>query len=269
MTYKSMPKIIERKIGPTCYDCERTKCICIDARTCPDFRPKDDRTFTWTAPTGKEYSYEWGFGRVTNTTKDDLYNLTIDAMMTKKEKENMTATYFDKLVDSYIKTSGISSFDYTSYANLRKRFEIKDVIFNPPATIVFWVDGTKTVVKAQGSDNFNPEAGLALCFMKRALGNKGNYNNTLKKYAGQYQFVKEVAETEFSSMNELAAFMENARNRTWKIYYEMYDENGEFIAGGKHYREYSRKCDATRIANKTYGHIPGAKIIITQDVHIK
>jgi hypothetical protein len=61
-------------------------------------------------------------------------------------------------------------------------FRIKKVIFNKPATIVYWEDGTKTVVKCGKDDTYSEEAGLALCFMKKALGNKGNYNNTFKKY---------------------------------------------------------------------------------------
>lgn len=56
------------------------------------------------------------------------------------------------------------------------------VIFNNPATIVLWEDGTKTVVKAQDGEFFDQEKGLALCFMKKALGNQGNYNNMFKKY---------------------------------------------------------------------------------------
>lgn len=59
---------------------------------------------------------------------------------------------------------------------------IKNVIFNDPATIVFWVDGTKTVVKAQDGDIFDPEKGLAMAISKKALGNKGNYCNELKKW---------------------------------------------------------------------------------------
>lgn len=55
------------------------------------------------------------------------------------------------------------------------------VIFNEPATIVIWKDGSKTVVKCQKNDEYDPEKGLALCFMKKALGNKGNFNNILKK----------------------------------------------------------------------------------------
>lgn len=55
------------------------------------------------------------------------------------------------------------------------------VIFNESATIVIWKDGSKTVVKCQKNDEYDPEKGLALCFMKKALGNKGNFNNILKK----------------------------------------------------------------------------------------
>lgn len=64
----------------------------------------------------------------------------------------------------------------------RKRFEIKKVIFSNPATIVIWADGTKTVVKCQEGDVYSKETGLALCFAKRALGNKGNFNDVFHKW---------------------------------------------------------------------------------------
>ena len=60
--------------------------------------------------------------------------------------------------------------------------EIKNVIFNDPATIVFWDDGTKTVVKCQDGDEFDPEKGLAMAIVKKAYGNKGSYCNKLKKW---------------------------------------------------------------------------------------
>ena len=60
--------------------------------------------------------------------------------------------------------------------------EIKNVIFNDPATIVFWEDGTKTVVKCQDGDEFDPEKGLAMAIAKKAYGNKGSYGNKLKKW---------------------------------------------------------------------------------------
>lgn len=58
---------------------------------------------------------------------------------------------------------------------------IKDVIFNDPATIVFWTDGTKTVVKAE-NEPFDKEKGLAMAICKRTCGNKGNYFNVFRKY---------------------------------------------------------------------------------------
>ena len=60
--------------------------------------------------------------------------------------------------------------------------EIKNVIFNDPATIVFWDDGTKTVVKCQDGDEFDPEKGLAMAIVKKTYGNKGSYCSKLKKW---------------------------------------------------------------------------------------
>ena len=63
---------------------------------------------------------------------------------------------------------------------------IKKVIFNDPATIVFWKDGTKTVVKCGDGDIFDPEKGLAMAIAKKALGNKGHYFETVKKWTEGY-----------------------------------------------------------------------------------
>lgn len=54
---------------------------------------------------------------------------------------------------------------------------IKEVIFDNPATIVYWKDGTKTVVKCQEGEIFDKEKGLAMAICKKVMSNKGNYNN--------------------------------------------------------------------------------------------
>ena len=81
--------------------------------------------------------------------------------------------------------------DLTYQMYIRPYFNIKKVIFNKPATIVYWEDGTKTVVKCGKDDVYDEEKGLALCFMKKALNNKGNYNNTFKKYMKEKEYGKE------------------------------------------------------------------------------
>ena len=63
---------------------------------------------------------------------------------------------------------------------------IEKVIFNKPATIVFWADGDKTVVKCQDGDTYSKEVGLAMCIAKKALGNKGNFNDVFKEWIPGY-----------------------------------------------------------------------------------
>ena len=55
-----------------------------------------------------------------------------------------------------------------------------------PATIVIWKDGTKTVVKAT-NEQYDPEKGLAMAITKKALGNKGSYFDTIKKWTSEYE----------------------------------------------------------------------------------
>lgn len=70
---------------------------------------------------------------------------------------------------------------------------IKDVIFAPPVTIVYWSDGSKTVVKCSEKDVFDPEKGLAMAIAKRCGGSKGSYYKEIqnwveksgKKYPGK------------------------------------------------------------------------------------
>lgn len=62
--------------------------------------------------------------------------------------------------------------------------KIKKVIFNDPATIVYWEDRTKTVVKCE-KEKYDPEKGLAMAIAKKALGNQGNYFEVFKKWVGE------------------------------------------------------------------------------------
>lgn len=57
---------------------------------------------------------------------------------------------------------------------------IKKVIFNGPATIIFWDDGSKTLVKCTEKDTFDYEKGLAMAIAKKNLGN--DFRKTFKKW---------------------------------------------------------------------------------------
>lgn len=84
---------------------------------------------------------------------------------------------WDKFIDSFIDSLGKSNEEKPHIP------DIKNVIFHDPATIVWWEDGTKTVVNAY-EDKFDAEKGLTMAIAKKALGNKGNYYEVIKKWVG-------------------------------------------------------------------------------------
>lgn len=101
-------------------------------------------------------------------------------------------------------------FDYSSMAveaRISKKeigtYSIEKVLFQNPATIVFWTDGTKTVVncmdnaetkrkvvdgkevivrRARKCDTYSEEVGLAMAIAKKWAGNQGAYNNIFRKF---------------------------------------------------------------------------------------
>ena len=92
----------------------------------------------------------------------------------------------------YIRTCMLDSSLYAYFKpNTTKLPEIKDVIFNEPATIVIWSDGTKTVVKCQEGEGYDPEKGMAMAISKKALGNKGNYCEVFKTWLPEEEKVND------------------------------------------------------------------------------
>lgn len=49
---------------------------------------------------------------------------------------------------------------------------IKKVIYNDPATIIFWSDGTKTIVKCMEDEEYDPEKGFMAAVTKKVFGDK-------------------------------------------------------------------------------------------------
>ena len=57
--------------------------------------------------------------------------------------------------------------------------EVREIRYNGPATIVFWEDNTKTVVKVQpGEEYYDPDKAFAMAVCKKLFGNKFNRHLT-------------------------------------------------------------------------------------------
>ena len=130
---------------------------------------------------------------------NELINGVINArVMVKRREENMKKhdDRFDSIVTRYLGCNAdflepptiIMSreqydkmFGRKTSPRQKAMNRIENVIFNDPATIVFWDDGTKTVVKAQ-NEPFDPEKGLAMAITKYFFDNKGYYCDVFKKW---------------------------------------------------------------------------------------
>ena len=83
--------------------------------------------------------------------------------------------------------------------------KIKNVIFNKPATIVLWADGTKTVVKCENED-FDPEKGLAMAIVKKTMANNHSYYNEIfKKWLPKEESVETLGDL-FANKNKGCEF---------------------------------------------------------------
>ena len=183
--------------------------------------------------------------------------------------------------------------------NYTPTLAIKDVIFNPPATIVFWMDGTKTVVKDQGEVFYDPEKGMAMAVAKKAFGNQGNYYNQFKKYIDIWEKKQEDESAQLCPTSVLQDMVEKLQDRLWKANYnskcnydalhnkkrtkidteivfehrnnalvalsnleDIFDRYG-VVSVGDLYDEAAIKCDYTcsRFGWKNYDDIHNAKIV--------
>ena len=104
------------------------------------------------------------------------YDEPMKIEITVKEPINMD-TITSRLCNEYAKLMGPRK-----KKTHRERDLIDRVLHNPPATIVFWKDGTKTVVKQQDGDVYNPEHGFTAACAKKLFGNDNQFNYELKWY---------------------------------------------------------------------------------------
>ena len=87
----------------------------------------------------------------------------------------------DMIADTIVTKEIVKTLFGDKKDNNSEELDFEDIIINPPATIVKWDDGTKTVVKCQNGDVYDAEKGIALCFMKKMFDNKSYYNEVIKE----------------------------------------------------------------------------------------
>lgn len=99
-------------------------------------------------------------GAVIPVTSNDISCLTYYPSLPLPTSTTTSTTYY---------YGEKKNMHYSGYLK-DKNVYIKKVIYNNPATIVLWSDGTKTVAKCKENDAYSPECGLSICMLKKILG---------------------------------------------------------------------------------------------------
>lgn len=77
----------------------------------------------------------------------------------------------------------------------------KKVIFHDPATIVFWEDGTKTVVKRSEGEPDDKEKAIMYCVFKKVIGNKSKMDKYIKTFMKEDKSNEEKKEADSSKLH--------------------------------------------------------------------
>lgn len=151
------------------------------------------KDFSWTHTVGKRPDVEL---RLFDVTSDELF--TLRDLATKGDKiriepiEYSKPSYLNTSIENLFPTNVRRDTEMTSALYGRSKIEftprdikVKKVIFNKPATIVFWSDGSKTVVKCGKDDTYDKEKGFYIACTKKLFGNNfkaiGQMNKALEK----------------------------------------------------------------------------------------
>lgn len=135
-------------------------------------------------------------------TPDNKYGIRIDSYVVAEldtgsiydvEKKDIISVMvngewigYSKLSSEYHKSSGRypwNSVDTKAARDyINPGYKPKKVIFNGPATIVMWQDGTKTIVKRREGEQDDKEKAVMYCVFKKLCGSKAEMDRYLKLF---------------------------------------------------------------------------------------
>lgn len=99
-------------------------------------------------------------------------------------------TYLTQIASFKNKDNGFDSIIYemekkhkfTERSSTMKKIDVEKIIFNGPKTIVFWTDGTKTIVSmSQEERNFDPEDAFRAAYTKKMYGTNSKIKHIIKE----------------------------------------------------------------------------------------
>lgn len=180
---------------------------------------------------------------------NEVYGTEIDRLNSRILRQCYLST-------GLFKPNAVACIKEEKNMNYDVRSSIKDVIFNYPATIILWKDGTKTTVKARKGEKYDPEKGFAMAVCKKMFGNEGNYYKVFKEYVPTPYYIPEKSDMVLkdrdieSEAGKIVADMKNKcreKNKMWlgltmKQWKEIVDKAAKRVADKRKRKEAEADC---------------------------
>lgn len=99
----------------------------------------------------------------------------------KTTQANTASFDAPKRNDAIIPAALAKAFLNFTFGATRASLGVKQVIFSGPKTIVFWLDGTKTIVSCGEGDHNDPYAGFCAAVTKRVFGSTSQAKKVLAR----------------------------------------------------------------------------------------
>lgn len=145
------------------------------------------------------------------------------SMVSPREYDSFTQALRLANSNSRLSTTPLLGLDIGSYDSLTSCYQtksmlcdvilrpkIKKVIYNPPATIVFWDDGEKTIVKCCEEDQWDSEKGLAMAICKKLYGK--SFHKVFKDHKDESTSLGDVESTEDAKCRLSKALLEKSED---------------------------------------------------------
>ena len=125
-------------------------------------------------------------------------------------------------VTDYCKNEVLATIKLAETKNFSS-LNVSKIIFNPPATIVFWEDGTKTVVKCAAEDGFSEYYGFLEALGKKVYENNSQIKKLIDKKAEWHENKKDEKDIPDVSVDSLT----DAFGYLFYGAYNRHDENNK------------------------------------------
>ena len=128
---------------------------------------------------------------------------------------------------TYLSDAVKKSFSQKPFKVGKNKFDYDKIIFNGPATIIIWKDGSKTIAKASEDEfDFDPEKGVAICFMKKMLGHTET-NKILRNAHKQYEkdTNKKILEIPFTPLTFNPKDLHPLKPEEYRLYFDGHTEH--------------------------------------------